>query len=60
VGRWTSLVLEVDGRLYRALDARSYDDERRPPGDWALLGEQTLMLSCGEGSVELHVAALSG
>lgn len=58
VGRWNRLVVQVGDAAFRAVDAEELDEHRRPPGDWALLGDQ-LVLTCREGSVTLRVRELS-
>lgn len=58
VGRWNRLVVQAGDVCLRAIDAEDLDEGRRPPGDWALVGDR-LVFACREGSVTLRVQELT-
>lgn len=54
VGRWNPLWCAATGQRLRVLDADSFDDNARLPGEHALVGD-TLHLGCADGVVRLNV-----
>ena len=59
VGRWNTLVCPIGGEQLRVLDAVSFDDHGRIPGEHARIGD-VLHLGTVEGIVALQVRSLSG
>lgn len=58
VGRWNQLVVDVGGTRVRVVDAVEIDEERRVPGEVALVGD-TVCLGCNDGVVLLRAQGVS-
>ncbi len=58
VGRWNPLWCSATGMRLRVLDADSWDDTTRVPGEHALVGD-TLHLGCADGVVRLNVRPIA-
>lgn len=59
VGRWNPLYAEVGGSRVRVVDAVELDEEKRLPGEIALVGD-LLHLGCDDGVVVLRTRSLPG